>query len=290
LALVGDGHTHRGGKHQQVVQRGIDWLRGQQRPNGDLFDIEEEGQEAHFYSHAMGTIALCEVLALTGDESVRPAAEKAVRFLIDSQNPVNGGWKYRPLTETGVGDLSVTGWALMALHSARMARLEVPDSSYAVASRFLDAVQEAPTDASRYRYRPDEPPQSAQRWSMSAEGLLCRQWLGWPRDYPPLLQGVEYLTAVQNEPLWEADRRNVYAWYYTAQVLHNLGGETWDDWFGKTSDLIIRRQDTAGSWNPERPKGAFLEWSHGGGRLYFTVMCTLILETPTRHRAIYADP
>ena len=124
---------------------------------------------------------------------------------------------------------------------------------------------------------------------MTAEGLLCRQWLGWPSDHAPLTEGVEFLLSTPNETLWEADRRNVYAWYYTAQVLHNLGDERWTDWFSRTSQLIVDHQDSAGSWNPARPKGAFLEWSQGAGRLYFTVMCTLVLETPTRHRPIYAN-
>jgi hypothetical protein len=279
------------GPHKAVVAKGVQWLRDHQRPNGDLFDIDQEGLEAHFYSHAMGTIALCEDLALTGDEALKPTCEKAVEFLIQAQNPVHGGWKYRPLNEEGIGDLSVTGWALMALHSARMAKIEVPDATYQTASRFLDSVQAAPDDFAIYRYRPDEPLQEPQRWSMTAEGLLCRQWLGWSRDEPALEAGSEFLRSERNSPEWVADRRNVYAWYYTAQVLHNLGGEPWNHWFSGTSQLLMSHQNVggrqAGSWNPQNPKGAFLEWSQGAGRLYFTVMCTLILETPNRHRALY---
>lgn len=293
LALVGDGNTHQAGPHKESVRRGIDWLKGMQRPTGDLFDVAEQGKEAHYYSHAQATIALCEVLALTNDEALRPTATRAVEFLVRSQNPKLGGWKYRPLAEDGIGDLSVTGWALMALHTARMARVEVPAETYLVASTFLDSVQLAPDDASRYRYRPDEPASSEQDMSMTAEGLLCRQWLGWPRSYPPLLKGTEFLMSERNAPLWAEGRRNVYAWYYTSQTLHNMGGDQWERWFNSVAPLIVRSQISSGknggSWSPNRPRGAFLEWSHGAGRLYFTVMCTLILETPYRHVPIYGE-
>ncbi len=157
LALLGDGNTPTQGTHKKAVALGIEWLIGQQKRNGDLFDSEEEGRTAHFYAHAQGTIALCEALALAEargepvSSTLRSAAEKAVKFLIDAQNPRLGGWKYRPLDVDGIGDLSVTGWALMALHSARMAKIDVPQETFLLASAFLDSTQVDIADGSRYR-------------------------------------------------------------------------------------------------------------------------------------------
>lgn len=289
LAFLGAGQTHQHGEFQSEVARGLDWLVSVQRLSGDLFDIEEQGRDAHFYAHAQATIALCEALALTGDELLRPAAENAVAFLVTAQNPVRGGWKYRPLDETGIGDLSVTGWALMALHTARMANIDVPPESFLLASGFLDSVQERPDDRAHYRYRPDWDATDEQRWSMTAEGLLCRQWLGWPRDEPALQSGAAFLTSSDNLVSWEAGRRNVYAWYYTAQTLHNLGGDGWRQWFARVQAEIVGHQAGDGSWHPTRPRGAFLEHADSAGRLYMTAMCVLILETPVRHAPIYGD-
>ncbi len=295
LALLGDGNSPSTGKYPKQVASGVQWLISQQKPSGDLFDSDEQGRSAHFYAHSQATIALCEALVLSGDETLRPAAEKAVQFLVRAQNPRLGGWKYRPLDGDGIGDLSVTGWALMAMHTARMARIDVPPETFLLASSFLDSTQVDVADASRYRYRPDEPSQSAQLWSMSAEALLCRQWLGWPREYEAFAKGQAFLTSEVNTPVWEEGQRNVYAWYYTAQTLHNLGGETWKTWFARTQGLLLQHQasgagKTGGSWHPTHPKGAFLEWSEGAGRLYFTVMCVLILETPERHAPVYGEP
>lgn len=287
LAFLGAGQTHQQGEFQSEVQRGLDWLVSVQRLTGDLFDIEEQGRNAHFYAHSQATIAICEALALTSDETLRPPAENAVQFLIEAQNPVLGGWKYRPLDENGIGDLSVTGWALMALHTARMAGIDVPPETFLIASGFLDSVQERPDDGATYRYRPDWEMTPEQRWSMTAEGLLCRQWLGWPRDEPAMRRGVKFLLSPENETLWEGGGRNVYAWYYTAQVLHNLGADDWLRWFATVQSETVAHQQPDGSWHPTRPRGAFLEHGDSGGRLYMTVMCVLILETPVRHTPIY---
>ena len=291
LALLGDGQTHRHGRFQSQVEAGLRWLVNVQHADGDLFDIEEEGREAHFYAHAMGTIVLCEALALTGDEALRQPAQMAVQFLADAQNPVLGGWKYRPLNADGIGDLSVTGWALMALHSARIAQLEIDEQAFQIARQFLNAVQEEASNRAYYKYRPDFPIEEAQRHSMTAEGLLCRQWLGWPKHEPALKRGIAFLLAMQNQPEWKPYRRNVYAWYYTAQTLHNLGGADWENWFAQILPMLVEQQQQSGklrgSWHPTKPPGAFQERSQDAGRLYVTVMCVLILETPYRHAPLY---
>ena len=82
LAFLGAGFDHTRGDHQQTVARGINWLVGQQRADGNLFDIDEFGREEAFYAHSMGTIALCEAVALTADRKTRQAAADAVLSLI----------------------------------------------------------------------------------------------------------------------------------------------------------------------------------------------------------------
>lgn len=291
LALLGDGHTHQRGEYAAVVAKGVQWLRSAQRPSGEIYDGATEGEEPSIYSHAISTIVLGETLALTGDAEYREATERAVEFLLRAQNPVQGGWRYRPLSDTGEGDLSVTGWALMALHTARMAGLDVSPEAYLLADNFLNRCQERPGDAAFYKYTPGYPADRMQRVGMTASGLLARQWLGWPRQHPPLIRGVDYLLSDEARPDWENGRRNVYAWYYQAEVLHNMGGERWKEWFSRTQQLLISRQQTsgkeAGSWHPTRPPGSKHEFGDVVGRLYVTVMCLLILETPYRHAPLY---
>jgi hypothetical protein len=132
-----------------------------------------------------------------------------------------------------------------------------------------------------------------QRVSMTASGLLARQWLGWPRKFGPHKTGAQFLLSEDARPDWNNGRRNVYAWYYQAQVLHNLGGAEWREWFARVQDILVENQQTtgkeAGSWHPTKPPGSNHEWSAVVGRLYVTVMCTLILETPIRHAPLYEE-
>jgi hypothetical protein len=297
LAFLGDGHTHQSpGSRGKTVAKGLKWLIGIQKSNGDFHDVEEEGRQASFYAHSQATIVVCEAYAMTGDKSLRKPAERGVQYLLDSQNPVLGGWKYRPQLPTSKGDLSVTGWALMALHSARSAGLNVPPRAYELASKFLDSVQEQ--DGALYKYEPYPSPRPVSA-TMTAEGLLSRQFLGWPKAHPALQRGVEYLKQPHNEPRWQAggsSQPHVYYWYYAGHVFHNMGGNDWKTWYDHTAMMIVERQDLAsgrkrdvhGSWPPKGRDGSY-GYGEVGGRLYMTAMCLLVLEMPIRHRPIYGE-
>ena len=118
---------------------------------------------------------------------------------------------------------------------------------------------------------------------MTAEGLLCRQYLGWDRNADRLLAGAEVLL---DHPISKSDR-DVYYWYYATQVLHNMEGEMWERWNEHLSTTLPAMQDKkgveAGSWSPTRD-------AHGesGGRLYTTCLSLYMLETYYRHLPIYS--
>jgi hypothetical protein len=296
MAFLGTGHTHTFGDHQDTVARGLKWLIGVQKTDGNFHDHVELGRQTAFYAHSQATIALCEAFAMTGDENLRKPAAAGVAFLIDSQQPIFGGWKYVPQDDKTIGDLSVTGWALMALHTARVAGLDVPTEAFELSSSFLDTVQEQ--NGSRYKYEPNDPPDGATA-ARTAMGLLCRQFLGWPDDHPPMERGIDFITQSKFRPEWKDGRRNVYEWYYVGHVLHNVGGEEWKKWYQAAQEAIVPKQirlgsnkgtkDVRGSWHPTQPKGSPHEYGDQAGRLYITVMSILILELPYRHLPIYEE-
>ena len=297
LALLGDGHVHRGSsRHQEAVARGLRWLRGAQKVDGDFHDHIEMGRQSSFYAHSLAVIAICEAIVLSGDETFRDSAEAGVQYLLDSQHPTQGGWKYMPQDEDSSGDLSVTGWCLMALHTARMAGLDVPDDAFQRASHFLDLTADA--GGVHYRYQPSDH-ESRFTPALTAVGLLGRQWLGWQKNDTAMQQGVRYLLDDRHRPEWTPGRRNVYEWYYSAQVLHNVGGEAWKNWYSGLQMQIVKAQkrigsrkapnDVQGSWDPVSPSGANSEYARQAGRLYLTTLSLLILETPYRHTPIYSD-
>jgi len=209
-------------------------------------------------------------------------ARRALAYAVAAQGP-NGGWRYEP---GHMGDMSVTGWFMMALKSGQMAGLPMPDDSFAGIAAFLEGV--AVNDGIRYGYRVDVAgrPASPVTAAISAEGLLCRQYLGWRRDDPRLVQGIEMLIGPQPFD-WDNDK-DVYAWYYVTQVAHHAGGEAWRRWNDRMTEVLpatqVQKGPEAGSWDPALDK-----WGHIGGRLFVTCFCTYMLEVYYRHLPLYGD-
>ena len=118
---------------------------------------------------------------------------------------------------------------------------------------------------------------------MTAEGLLCRQYLGWEQNDARLLSGVEY---VLSHPFDATENHDVYYWYYAAQVTHHIEGAAWDRWNSTMCVELPRLQCTKGkergSWDPQPDR-----WSHLGGRLYTTCLSIYSLEVYYRHLPIY---
>ena len=77
--MLGAGQTQEFGVYKQNVSAGLAWLIENQEANGD-FRAGYTGQ-AGMYAHGQATIVLCEALALTGDQSFREPAQKAIKFI-----------------------------------------------------------------------------------------------------------------------------------------------------------------------------------------------------------------
>lgn len=272
LAFQGAGHTHRGDPkdpYTAVVARGSAALVEHIRLEGESY--RNSGLHGG-YTQALCTIALCELFGMTRDAKLRKPVQNAVDYCIEAQSS-EGGWRYTPRLDS---DTSVTGWFVLALQSARMAGLKVPDKTFSKVTAYLNSAGNE--DGTRYGYQQG----TASTRSMTAEALLCRQYLGWRQDDPRVLDGSDYL--LDELPSWES--ANVYYWYYATQVLHHLGGARWDRWNQVMREVLPAEQVIAGpdrgSWKPRGDIHA-----QAGGRLYVTCMCLYMLEVYYRHLPIY---
>jgi hypothetical protein len=146
------------------------------------------------------------------------------------------------------------------------------------AGSFLDFV--SVNDGAYYGYT--EPTGSiAGREATTAVGLLCRMYLGVPKDHPGLMEGIKFLS--QKGP----STSNLYYSYYATQVLRHHGGPQWETWNKKMRDELIKLQavegHASGSWYTTGPH------SGAGGRLYATSLATMILEVYYRHMPLYSE-
>ena len=270
LAFQGHGSTHQYGPYKDVVARAWNGLIKKQDAEGNFFLTG--GHHHRLYTHAQATIALCELYGMTNDKTLKDSAQRALDYCYKSQSP-QGGWRYAP---GGASDTSVTGWFVIALQTGRMAGLEVPGVNLDKISAFLDT---ATTDGgSKYAYIPGQ----SDTLSMTAEGLLCRQYLGWKHGDPRLNQGIQY---IGGNPIRFAEM-DVYYWYYATQALHHMGGKPWQDWNRVMRQAVPENQlqtgKEAGSWDPHNDTHG-----HLGGRLYTTCLCIYMLEVYYRHLPLY---
>lgn len=270
LALQGAGNTHKKGKYKRNVERGAAALVKMQDKDGNY--VHEVTYHQRLYTQAQASIAIIELYGMTKDSRFRDPAQKSLLYAAKSQSPTLGGWRYEPRKDS---DTSVTGWFVMALQSGKMADLQVQSPMLDAVSKFLDGVSDENIFYAYQRH-------GAPSLTMTAEALLCRQYLGWKRDNPQLRKGVDYLL---ENPV-DYDEQNLYYWYYATQVLHHMGGEDWDRWNRVMRDAVPRHQKRdgmeRGSWNPGGD-----EWGHMGGRLYTTCLSIYMLEVYYRHMPIY---
>jgi hypothetical protein len=277
LAFQGDGHTHQTGEYGPVMQKAMSALVKMQDAEGSFWQGEREHD--WLYSHSQGTIAICELYGMTKDPALKEPAQRAIDFLVGAQDAL-GGWKYQPRQGS---DTSVTGWAVVALQSGLMADLNVPTPTLSKISSYLDKA--AREGGVKYSYQPGMDPDLV----MTAEGLLCRQYLGWAQNDERLIAGAEYL--VRNRMNYHD--RDVYYWYYATQVLHHMEGKYWDAWNEVMRQELPKRQmktgREAGSWDPdgENPDAWGSTGRGEGGRLYVTCLSIYMLEVYYRHLPIY---
>ncbi|MGE0759215.1 MAG: prenyltransferase/squalene oxidase repeat-containing protein [Pirellulaceae bacterium] len=270
LPFLGAGQTHLVGRYQHHVSQGLRWTLAHQRDDGDLRGTSTGN--AGMYAQGQGAIVLCEAYMMTGDETLRPPAQRAVQFIVAAQH-IAGGWRYAPGQP---GDTSVLGWQLMALQSARAAGLKVPEETLELAGQYLDSVSER--GGSLYSYMPGQAPTHV----MTAEALLCRMYLGWTLDSPALRDGIEYLV---DRHLPRSRSPNIYYWYYATQSLHHAGGKPWETWNAHMREVLVesqeRRGHAAGSWSPRG------EHASAGGRIYMTSLAVCSLEVYYRHLPLF---
>lgn len=297
LAFQGAGYNHMDFRYAQTVRAGIGFLLKNQQPDGSLFVPmdEESNRVVQFYSHSIAALALCEAYGMTQDPMLRDPAQRAIDYIVETQNTQRGGWRY---TVNVSSDTSVTGWMMMALKSGELANLKVPKTTYQLIDGWLDKAQASPTEPHLYCYNPYAPDSTEQRAgrsptpTMTSVGLLMRLYLGWRRNNPAMARGAVYLAKRPPAIGTKSDpQRDTYYWYYGTQVMFHMGGQYWRDWNQALHPLLvdtqIREGELAGSWDPRRPVPD--RWAAHAGRLYVTTLNLLSLEVTYRHLPLYED-
>ena len=268
LTFFGRGERHDKECHYQgTVSNGVKWLVGQQnRLTGDLRGPRPPSQG--MYDHSIASLALAEAYGLTKDENLYEPAQSAIDFLVDSQNVTDGGWRYTPGQE---GDLSVAGWAIMALKSAYLSGLHVPESTFEGIRKWLHAVAKG-QEGGMYQYQPGRGLGSP---AMVATGYFCSQLMGLSPNTPKSFETAGHLRKVG---LRTGD---IYYMYYGTLCSYQNQGPLWREWMGKMHKSLLKEQYSDGSW--------MLTAGHGKsmGRAIVTSLVALSLQAHYRYTPLY---
>ena len=270
LPLLAAGKTHKPAaknEYDKVIDKALKFLIGQQDKKTGFFG-------GSMYSHGLASIAMCEAYGLSQDPTLRRPAQNAINLIVNVQHE-GGGWRYGP--SKSPGDMSISGWQIMALKSGQMAGLDVPSVAVSRSKSFLNSCC-GPSEGYGYIAGSGSTPR------MTAVGLLCRQYMeNWGPSHPRMIKAIgQYIKA--NPP----DRQDVYYYYYATQVMHHFGGEEWRNWNEKMREFLIKGQDkndksaSFGSWSP-----ATDPWGRAGGRLMITSLNLLTLEVYYRYLPLY---
>ena len=230
LALQGAGHVPNGRDAEKAKAVADAWraILKTQIDSGKFAPSSDEHTSAagSMYAHGQITMAICEAYGMTGEPRLRRAAQQALRYCLMAQLP-DGGWRYHPpdTDSTGLrtswknqGDLSITGWFLLALKTAEMAGLREPgfEQAYTRVGAFIEqlrilpdpqsgtagsprkstpAVTMSPEEASDvlgydYQYNPYAPFRRKFQSAISAEAVLGKLFLGASPDDPHIVAVV----------------------------------------------------------------------------------------------------
>jgi hypothetical protein len=277
LAFVRAGHTHKDGEYHETVRKAARYLSERDQRSGGFHPPGTPAEEREMYGNALATAALCELYARSRFPVLKRIVRRQVWFLERHQVPY-AGWRYRPGQRES--DTSVTGWAVVALLSAREAGHPVNPATWYGVESWLDLMTEPGTQRVGYNRR------GRGSLAMTATGVAVRLLRGQKRGSAPVKGGLEILLA--NLPLWPGPDEeppagnppDLYYWFFGTLALTEAGGSHKTVWDRALREALLPRQErhgqARGSWEPPG------RWCTIGGRVMSTALGALALELSYR--------
>ena len=275
MAFLSKGHLPGSAPYSKTIEKCLDRVLS-------LAEMREKqpwrgymGGEGRMYSHSIATLFLSEISGMVDEERQRRIDEilpLAIKVIVDAQNVRKqaahvGGWRYTPVSTDS--DLSCSGWALMALRSARLNGADIPDEAIEKAVLYIKRSQNS---LGAFSYQGNN---GGNGDTLSGAAILCLELCGRHLD-PSSLKAAKFLENRYEKVLLGGGHR-CYGIYYTAQGLFQLGGDFWkkfESWMYKT---YISKQLPDGSWPKDSVNSA----------AYSTAMTALAFTVPYRMLPIY---
>ncbi|CAN5231360.1 terpene cyclase/mutase family protein [soil metagenome] len=270
MTFLSKGYTPISGPFAHRINRCIDYVLEHADDDGVL--DAGDGGNGPMYAHTISTLFLSEVAGMLDPERqarVHEVLAKANNAIIRAQavrkdDRHQGGWRYR--VDAMDSDLSCSGWALMALKSARLNGAPVPDQVISEAVGYIFKNHSERTGTFGYQ---DE---HGHAETLTGAGLLCLELSGF-HGHESTLKAGDYIL----EQLGKLDggQHEYYGNYYNAQGMFQLGGRHWERYANWMYPHYLPKQKSNGAWEGRL------------GEVYSTSMVVLAFTVPYRQLPIY---
>ncbi|WP_286766380.1 MULTISPECIES: prenyltransferase/squalene oxidase repeat-containing protein [Rhodopirellula] len=269
MAFLSRGHLPDKGPYGSQISRAIDFVLSTQRRRG-YFSLQPvlppvghlKPSQTVIYNHSIAGLMLGEVYGMgSGERSQRieEALHRALVFHREVQSRIkgkesdHGGWRYGyPESPDAASDMSVTGWALMFLRSARNAEFNVPKQYFDEGLNFVELCYEPDVGSHEkgvFRYRPHASQDKPQITLANTASATLTLILGGRQDHASIPVSVRWFRTRNYPSPWQ---NNYYylATYYSSQAMAQVGGDTWDQMFPQIAAGLLKEQTESGAWPP----------------------------------------
>ena len=269
MAFLSRGHMPDEGPYGKHITKAIDFVLSTQKRRGYFSLLPVAPPVSHMspaqtvtYNHSIAGLMLGEVYGMTsGERSARIEAALTSALIYhrevqtrQKEKPSDiGGFRYGyPEGPNAHSDMSVTGWALMFLRSARNAEFNVPKQYFDEGLDFVERCYEQDAslhDKGIFRYRPleSDPAANPQITLANTASAMLTLILGGRHEHVGITEGVEWFQSRPYPKPWQ-DGYFYLSSYYSSQAMAQVGGETWNQIFPQIASNLLSEQTQTGNW------------------------------------------
>ncbi len=276
MAFLAKGYQPGIEPYGDTINHGVDFVLASADPANGYLGSDGGGV---MYSHNISVLMLSEVSGMVDPERqkrIDAVLPKATQLTLSAQKiskpaAQQGGWRYSPGSTDS--DMSHSGWAIMALRSARNAVAPVPREAIDDGIKF---VKRCLTVDGGCGYQPG----GGASFPLTGAALLCIELSGEHRTVQTRRAGQYILQSMKQQQ--RGNTHFYYSMYYCSQGMFQLGESEWQEFAPLLYETLIKLQGADGAW--QNVSGGSEDRA---GPCYRTAMACLALSVSYRQLPIY---
>jgi hypothetical protein len=301
LAFMAHGHNPGVGPYGEQLEKATKYIIACQKQNGLVTlngptgptitrDVSYELGVTAAYNHAISSLTLSEIYGMgQRKEAAQLSAsiKKALAATLEMQRwPKDqphdlGGWRYIVDEGPDDSDLSITGWHLMFLRSARNAGFEVGQEPIDDAVKYVRRTFDSKYRTFGYSIRPN----TNRSRAMAGAGILALAHAGFhnsPEAKTAAQWLLEHTPDEYNTNIGIKADRYHYSLFNACQGMYQMGNPYWAKFFPHTAVTLLAHQQPDGSWEAEN-----LVRDRPFGNAYTTALVVLSLGAPNQFLPVF---